>query len=138
MKLYIDGEWNSYKGELISMALVSPEGHRWYEVIEGAFNIDPWVAENVMPKLGKEAIPYRKFQESLGAFLNQFDTVHVIADWPEDLARFCDALITGPGERIDTPNITLEIIRVDSVSNNPHNALSDAICFMNQVESSDG
>ena len=134
MKLYIDGEWNSYKGELISMALVSNEGHEWYQVLQVECELDSWVLENVIPKLGKQPIPYREMQSSLEVFLSQFDSVHIIADWPEDIARFCDLLVTGAGERINTPPLTLEILRVDSVSVNPHNALADAIGLMKYVE----
>jgi hypothetical protein len=51
----------------------------------------------------------------------------IIADWPEDIKHFCDALITGPGLRLDTPPLTMEIRRdIDAVSAVPHNALEDA------------
>lgn len=53
--------------------------------------------------------------------------VQQIADWPEDVAHFCNFLITGPGTRIDTPPLTFEVRRdLDAVSKIPHNALEDA------------
>jgi hypothetical protein len=125
MKLFIDGEWNSYRGELISLALVAEDGSEWYEVL-GCDLPDSWVAENVIPKLGKSSVSYEKMQESLSKFLNTFDSIHIIADWPEDLGWLCHVLITGPGQRLDTPPMTMEVIRVDTVSMNPHNALADA------------
>lgn len=125
MKLFIDCEWNSYKGELISMALVAENGDEWYQELSCP-NPHPWVAENVIPKLTKTPISERDFAISLQEFLMRFDSVHIVADWPEDIARFCDALIVDAGVRINTPPLTMEVIRVDSVSENPHNALADA------------
>jgi hypothetical protein len=57
--------------------------------------------------------------------------VHLVADWPEDIQHFCEALITAPGLRIDTPPLTMEIRRdLDAVSALPHNALEDARAIM--------
>jgi len=125
MKIFIDGEWNSYGGELISLALVAEDGRSFYEVL-GCENPDPWVTENVMPKLAKPWIVMQSLQQQLEYFLSQFDSVHIIADWPEDIMWFCKVLITGPGTRLDTPPLTMQILRVDTVSQNPHNALADA------------
>jgi hypothetical protein len=125
MDLFIDGEWNSYGGDLISLAIVSECGQEFYEVLN-CKNPDPWVAENVIPKLNKEPISLDEFQNKLHEFLIQFDRIHVIADWPEDISWLCKSLIRGPGERLDTPPLTLEVLRVDSVSRIPHNALADA------------
>jgi hypothetical protein len=125
MKLFIDGEWNSYGGELISLALVPAIGEHFYEVL-GCDNPDPWVAENVMPKLGKDRISMALMQEFLEVYLSQFESIHIVADWPEDIMWFCKVLVTGPGTRINTPPLSLEVLRVDTVSKNPHNALADA------------
>lgn len=125
MKLFIDGEWNSYGGELISLALVPEIGEHFYEVL-GCDNPDPWVAENVMPKLEKDRITLALMQEFLEVYLNQFDSVHIIADWPEDIMWFCKVLVTGPGARLDTPPLSFEVLRVDTISLYPHNALADA------------
>ena len=65
-------------------------------------------------------------QCSLRLWLAQFDAVHIVADWPEDIAHFCKALITGPGYRLDTPPLTMEVLRIDAGSELPHNALADA------------
>ena len=125
MRLFIDGEWNGFGGELISMALVAEDGREFYAEF-GCDNPQPWVAENVMPKLvgTRESIESARVRLSL--FLAQFDAVHIVADWPEDIERFCRLLITGPGTRIDTPPLTMEVLRVDAPSENPHNALADA------------
>lgn len=138
MNLFIDGEWNSYGGELISLALVAEDGQSFYEVL-GCNNPDPWVAENVMPKLGKPSITLQELQAHLELFLRQFefDSVHIIADWPEDIMWFCKVLITGPGTRLNTPPLTMEVLRVDTVSQNPHNALADAMALRDWYESVD-
>ncbi len=61
MHIFIDGEWNSYGGELISLALVAEDGRSFYEVL-GCDNPDPWIAENVMPKLGKPWVTLESLQ----------------------------------------------------------------------------
>lgn len=127
MNIYIDCEFNGFNGELISMALVSDNGDEFYEVLEHSeMDITPWVRQNVLPVLVKPAIGKEYFTRKLQDYLSQFDTVHVVADWPEDISYFCKALITGPGIRINTPPLTLEVVRIDGPSKVPHNALEDA------------
>jgi len=87
----------------------------------------PWVAVNVMPILGQAPIPLQLLQARLQAWLSLYDWVHVVADWPEDIEHFCRALITGPGLRINTPPLSMEVRRdLEGVSQLPHNALADA------------
>lgn len=125
MRLFLDCEFNEFQGDLISMALVSDDGREWYEVVP-CENPGAWVAQNVMPILGKPAVSVQQMQSSLSRWLAQFDAVHIVADWPEDISHFCRALITGPGMRLNTPPLTMEVLRVDADSNLPHNALYDA------------
>lgn len=125
MRLFLDCEFNEFKGELISMALASENGDHWYEVLP-CEKPGAWVAENVMPILLKGATTIEQMQQSLSAWLSQFDSIHVVADWPEDIAHFCNVLITGPGYRLDTPPLTMEVLRIDAPSMLPHNALADA------------
>jgi len=126
-KLYIDCEFNSFKGALISMAIVADDKNYFYEVLPCA-NPEPWVAQHVMPILYKDAVDMVTFQRKLQAFLSQFrGGIHIVADWPEDIKHFCDVLITGPGERMNTPPLTMEVVRVDFDSALPHNAFMDAL-----------
>lgn len=130
MKLFIDCEFNSYLGDLISLALV-PEDNKsdcFYEVLPCA-NPHPWVAEHVMPITGKSEIVLNEFQFKLQQYVMQFDSIHVVADWPEDISYLCKALIVGPGARLDTPPMTFEVLRIDTVSPIPHNALADAMAL---------
>lgn len=125
MKLYLDCEFNEFKGDLISMALVAEDGREFYEVLP-CVNPGAWVAEHVMPVLGKAPVAIGEFQISLQHFLRQFESVHIVADWPEDIQHFCNSLITGPGSRLNTPPLTMEVVRIDAPSDQPHNALADA------------
>lgn len=126
-RLFIDCEFNEFKGDLISMAIVAEDGREFYEVTH-CDQPGAWVAQHVMPILNKAPISMRELQAQLFLFLAQFEAIHVVADWPEDIKHFCDALITGPGMRMDTPPLTMEVRRdLDSeLSAVPHNALDDA------------
>lgn len=125
MKLFLDCEFNEFRGALISMALVDENGREWYEVVP-CENPGPWVAEHVIPILGRGPVSLPFMQASLGAWLSVYESIHIVADWPEDIAHFCTALITGPGMRLDTPPLTMEVLRIDATSEMPHNALADA------------
>lgn len=125
MNIYIDCEWNGFGGRLISMALVSEDGREFYEVL-ACENPCQWVAENVIPILNKNPISMEKFNQLLQEYLFQFDAVNIIADWPEDIEKFCAALIIGAGERLNTPPLSMQIIRINAKSALPHNALEDA------------
>lgn len=126
MKIWIDTEFNEFRGALISLALVDEVGREFYEVLD-CKKPGPWVAANVIPILGQAPIPLELLQQRLQAWLSLYPWVHVIADWPEDIEHFCRTLITGPGLRINTPPLLMEVRRdLDAVSQLPHNALADA------------
>jgi hypothetical protein len=126
VRVWIDTEFNEFQGELISMALVAEDGSEFYEVLD-CKSPGSWVKVNVLPILGKAPILMSQLQMRLSLFLSVFDSVHLIADWPEDIAHFCQSLIVGPGARINTPHLTMEIRRdLDAASELPHNALADA------------
>jgi hypothetical protein len=125
MKLFLDCEFNEFKGELISMALVAEDGQEFYEVL-ACPSPGPWVKEHVIPILNRNPVTFDIFQWLLQEFLMRFDRIHIVADWPEDIKHFCDSLITGPGVRLNTPPLTMSIHRFDAESTLPHNALHDA------------
>jgi hypothetical protein len=125
MKIWIDTEFNEFRGALISMALIDESGREFYRSV-GCESPGAWVAANVMPIIGIEPVSMAALQADLQAWLSVYDDVHVIADWPEDIEHFCRALITGPGERINTPRLTMEVDRdINASSKLPHNALED-------------
>lgn len=129
MKLFLDCEFTNFNADLISMALVSENDDEFYEVVPFRHLMcHPWVIDNVIPILKKEEISYERFQTKLRQYLNRFDEIEVIADWPEDFYHFSRSLVSGPGEMIGVNckiTMTLER-RLDYTSALPHNALEDA------------
>lgn len=129
MQLFIDCEFNSMGGGLISMALVSEDGEReFYEVVECNEAIDPWVRDNVMGILHKDAVSYTEFQSRLKKFLGQFPSVDIVADYPDDIKHFCNTVIEGAGEWMMIQPLTMIIDDDLSAKGSvvPHNALEDA------------
>lgn len=131
MNIWIDTEFNEFGGDLISMALVADDGQEFYEVLylENDEKYGSWVYFNVVPYLNKDPIDKQVFQAKLWQFINQWDEVHIIADWPDDIKYFCMSLITAPGMCIGTPlNLTMQIDRELNTESSaiPHNALEDA------------
>lgn len=130
MKFYLDTEFNGFGGELISLALVSEHGHEWYEVLDyNQLELNDWVKENVIPVLNKKPISKIAFVKSLALFLNKFEEIEIIADWPDDISYFCKSLITGPGKMIplfSKIGFELDLNLSTKDSKIPHNALEDA------------
>ena len=138
MKLFLDCEFNGFGGELLSIAIVPEAGNAFYRIV--ADTKEPptaWVSENVIPILGafrgaSAAVSLAALRLQLQAYLMYFGSIHVVADWPEDIIHFCKLILTDvPGQRINTPPLTMEIVRVDAASELPHNALADAIGIRN-------
>jgi hypothetical protein len=94
MKLWIDSEYNGFRGALISMALIDEVGREWYEVLK-CRSPSPWVAKHVMPKLDKQPVTRGVVRKSLSDFLYAYESVHIVADWPQDIQHFCELLIMG-------------------------------------------
>lgn len=135
INLYIDCEFNGFGGELISMAIIDDAGNEFYEVTSIKGKYDDWVEKNVIPHLNKDAIPYTLFQKKLEYFLRNYsiDGFRLIADWPDDIKYFCEAVITGPGYMMAIPSFRADINRNLSSQKSviPHNALEDARAIRN-------
>jgi hypothetical protein len=133
MIFFLDAEYNGFGGKLISMALV-PEDRNisyFYCEVEMTDILDPWVRQNVVPKLVGPQNTYSDFQKQLRNYLVDLrEPITIIADWPEDVQHFCEALIVGPGLRMPSSNITFMLdFGIRYKSNVPHNALHDAIAI---------
>lgn len=132
--LFLDCEFNGFGGELISMAIYDARfGLSFYEVLPfHHMEIDPWVAENVIPVLDREPLSStEEFQQELEIFLLRYrqEEVTIIFDWPDDISYFCTSLLTQPGEAIQTParmSMILDRRLSSGASEVPHNALADA------------
>lgn len=136
MKVFLDCEWNGHRGQLISMALIDESSNEFYEVLSCP-NPTDWVEKNVIPVLNKEPIDRHTFNIKLKNYLQEYDALHVVADWPEDIAHFCNALIIRPLSRIglDRISFTVDQNLFRAQSKTPHNALSDAKAMKKYYES---
>jgi hypothetical protein len=78
----------------------------------------------------KPPVSLARMRVSLCKYLAKYPTDYIIADWPEDIERFCALLITGPCEMMTLRQTQLcfEINRkLDSnESKTPHQSLADA------------
>lgn len=126
MKLYIDTEFNGYKGELISLALVAEDGSEFYEVLSHK-NPTEWVRDNIIPVLNKKRVTLLQFRRKLKRFLDQYKNIEIVADWFDDIKYFNEIVIDGPGTTlVSQKEMKFSVIRVDAPSKVRHNALEDA------------
>ena len=126
MNLYIDCEFDGFKGDLISIALVPELGSHFYEVLKDDAK-DLWVQENVIPILDQPKISKKDFEQKLSNYLRGFGELTIIADYPADIMYFCQVLLVAPLISLNVPDFTAKVITgVPSYPSNPHNALSDA------------
>lgn len=97
-RAFIDFEFNGRNGAIISAAIVTDTGSEWYEVMEyDTATIVPWVAENVIPVLGKEPISKEAFYASFSEFLKQYGYVEFYFNAHAD-QRYLDELLATVAE----------------------------------------
>jgi len=132
-KLYLDCEFNGFNGELISMAIVVDHGENiFYEVMPLPETIDPWVKENVIPKLNQLPIESKElFIQKFHNFMKHYDGAEIYADSFQDFIYFFDCF---KGETYqDSLDITCKAMLVDSTglvfkpTLMRHNAFVDAL-----------
>ena len=132
MKLFLDTEFNGFGGELISIALVpeDPAMPEFYKELEIKCQLEPWVRDNVAPHLVLAPCTHHEMQQALADYLwnTGASEITIVADWPDDIRYFCQALITGPGMMVTLLNhITFDLdLHINYTSQVPHNALHDA------------
>jgi hypothetical protein len=141
MRYFLDTEFNGFGGPLISLALVREDGPSLYLLYGLPEEPTVFVKEQVAPKL--RAVPadivIREVDQAEGAaaieaFLDGDASPEVIADWPDDIRLFCQALMLRPGLTVGIDRLGLEIHRVvpypteleDAVE---HNAWWDAMAL---------
>jgi hypothetical protein len=146
MRFFLDTEFDGYKGNLISMALVplNDKLPEFYVAISPMTVSDPWVYENVLHVISAtKAVPQwlpgvnwlpgalSRYFESIEAEIGKVSYFDFIADWPDDTARLANAMMSGPGTMIETPSdIIFRVARVDAYPTTlegaiQHNALWD-------------
>ena len=144
--IFTDTEFDGFGGELISISLIREDNEAIYIVYPLPKNPQQWVAENVIPILWSIPSPmpgmaYEVKTQEEGAYLlanflnaakqNKDDVPTIIADWPDDIAYLCKALITGPGKMASVPALNFALRRVDAYPTRykeaiQHNAYHDA------------
>lgn len=137
MRLFLDTEFNGFGGDLMSIALVPEDSEKpeFYKELIVTSQLDPWVRENVVPHLFLNPCTHSEMQQALADYLwdLKVSELTIVADWPDDIRYFCQALITGPGEMLNLwSHITFDLdlyIKYDSEV--PHNALWDARAIRN-------
>jgi len=141
VRYYVDTEFNGNEGQLLSIALVSQDGERkfyaeqhWHELIQ------PWVREHVVPLLAGAQMPRPYISKQMRKFLEKDSgLVTIVGDWPEDIVHVASLMLRDMGKR--NPPIQCRFLMLDLPGFNtadhsakPHNALDDAVCLREYVE----
>lgn len=139
MRYFLDTEFNSFGGALISLALVPEYGDQeFYARLPLPPMIHPWVATHVLPYLDAvppclitPPAPRGKVAAEVARYLAPDTAPVIVADWPEDIAHFCSLLVTGPGQMPPVGPLAFEFFASPGFSTAensrvPHNALHDA------------
>ena len=145
MRYFLDTEFNGFGGALLSIALVPEDGTEFYATLSCDEDILPWVERNVTPYLDHVPVGLvspRVSRSDAAAELAHYLAVDpapvIVADWPEDIAQFCNLLMTGPGEMVPVPRLTFDLVPLGGFSTAansavPHNALHDARALKDHV-----
>ena len=145
LRYFLDTEYNGVGGALISLALVPDDGDDLYLTLRTDEPIAEWVEQHVVPYL--DTVPERltcprlsraDAADALERYLRHDEEPLIVADWPEDVAQFCNLLITAPGDMVELRNLTFRLTPMSNFSTAanskvPHNALHDARAFRDHV-----
>jgi hypothetical protein len=138
VRYFLDTEFNGFCGALLSLALVPEDGSEFYATLSFDGELDPWVERNVLPYLDHVPVGLvaprlsrRDAAIELSHYLTADPHPVIVADWPEDIAQFCNLLMTGPGEMVPIPPLGFDLVPLQGFSTAgssavPHNALHDA------------
>lgn len=138
MRYFLDTEFNGFGGALLSLALVPEDGGEFYATLSFEGELHPWVERNVAPYF--DTVPVGLLSPRLSRLdaavaLSHYLAVDprpvIVADWPEDIAQFCNLLMTGPGDMVPVPPLSFDLVPLGGFSTAansavPHNALHDA------------
>ena len=142
--LWLDTEFSGHNSaQLISLAIADPHGGHWYGVLPLPANVDPWVAEHVVPRLldipnvpmcyvPASAGP-ATFRASLIKYLRPRQGATIVADWPGDFRHLLAVFEGASFLESWCPRFLFQLINTppgEPKPETPHNALSDAIALM--------
>lgn len=145
MRYFLDTEFNGFGGALLSLALVPDDGPEFYVTLGCGETCLPWVEEHVVPFLDHVPVglvsPRLERLDAavtLSHYLAVDPAPEIVADWPEDIAQFCNLLMTAPGEMVPVPPLTFQLVPLHGFSTAansavPHNALHDARALKEHV-----
>ena len=138
LRYFLDTEYNGIGGALLSLALVPDDGDDLYLTLQTDEPISEWVERHVIPyldtvpeQLSCPRLPRRDAAHALERYLRHDEQPLIVADWPEDVAHFCNLLVTGPGDMVELRHLTFQLtpmrnFSTAATSKVPHNALHDA------------
>jgi hypothetical protein len=145
MRYFLDTEYNGVGGPLLSLALVPDDGDELYLTLKTSSPLLEWVERHVVPYL--DSVPEQlscprlsreDASQAVERYLRHDEEPLIHADWPEDIAQFCNLMITGPGDMIDVRNLSFRLVPMSNFSTAansrvPHNALHDARALRDHV-----
>jgi len=145
VRYFLDTEYNGIGGELLSLALVPDDGDELYLTFQSSSPLLEWVERHVVPYL--DSVPEQlscprltrgDAAHALERYLRHDEEPLIFADWPEDISQFCKLMITGPGDMIDTRDVTFRLAPMSNFSTAansrvPHNALHDARALRDHI-----
>ena len=145
MRYFLDTEYNGNGGALLSLALVPDDGDELYITLRTAEELVEWVDRHVVPYL--DSVPEQlscprlrreDAAEALERYLRHDEEPLIFADWPEDIAQFCNLMITGPGDMVELRHVTFRLVPMSNFSTAansrvPLNALHDARALRDHV-----
>lgn len=145
MRYFLDTEYNGVGGALLSLALVPDDGDELYLTLQAEDPLAEWVERHVLPYL--DAVPEQlscprlsraDAADALERYLKNDGEPLIFADWPEDIAQFCNLMITGPGDMVELRHVTFKLVPMSNFSTAanskvPHNALHDARALRDHV-----
>ena len=145
LRYFLDTEYNGTGGALLSLALVPDEGDELYLTLRTDEPIVDWVQKHVVPyldsvteQLSCPRLSRKDAAHHLERYLRHDEEPLIVADWPEDVAQFCNLLVTGPGDMVELRHLTFRLMPMSNFSTAansrvPHNALHDARALRDHV-----
>ena len=145
MRYFLDTEYNGHGGELLSLALVPDDGEEIYLTLKLEEPPVEWVERHVVPyldhvpdQLSCPRLDRRDAAEALERYLRHDETALIFADWPDDIAQFCNLLVIGQGDMVDLRHLTFQLRPLTNFSTArnskvPHNALHDARALRDHI-----
>ncbi|HEY8592131.1 MAG TPA: hypothetical protein VIL42_04605 [Sphingomicrobium sp.] len=145
MRYFLDTEYNGMGGALLSLALVPDDGDELYLTFQTDDTINEWVERHVVPyldtvpeQLSCPRLTRKDAAHALERYLRHDQDPLIFADWPEDVAQFCNLMITGEGDMVELRHTTFQLVPMSNFSTAanskvPHNALHDARALRDHV-----